>query len=85
MREVPTYSALHQRLRRERGRAQDHRCVEPGCEAQATQWGYLYGDPAPIREGGRTYSLDLAEYAPFCRAHHDALDRDIRRILRAAS
>lgn len=83
-REVPTYSALHQRLRRVRGRAQDHPCAEHGCGEQATQWAYLHLDLDPVREKGRTYSLDLSLYAPMCRRHHDALDVDIRSILRAS-
>ena len=71
-----TYAAVHQRLRKQRGSASQHRCVD--CENPAAEWSYDHADPdelvdshcgVPVR-----YSIDLNHYAPRCKVCHAYLD-----------
>lgn len=72
-----TYSTLHKRIRRQRGRARDHRCAHG--DHPATDWAYDRSDPAEVmipNSRGRLVpaSLDPEHYIPLCRIHHHALD-----------
>ena len=76
--EEPGYSAIHARLRKERGPASDYRCDV--CRERAADWAltappddpYLRVDPRTRHSG--VYSLNLASYTALCRKHHIELD-----------
>jgi hypothetical protein len=68
-----TYSAVHQRLWKQRGKAALHPCAI--CGGPATEWAYDHKDPneviGPEYHGLIvTYSLDLDHYRPLCRSCH---------------
>lgn len=67
---TPTYSAVHQRLQRVRGRADAHTCA---CGAPAAQWAYDRTDPAPLRAPW-PYSADLRRYVAMCVPCHKRFD-----------
>lgn len=88
----PTYSSAHQRLRRAKGRAANHRCVD--CGGPARTWSYRHGDPKELTEphtlkSGRVillaYSLDPAQYEARCTSCHTKMDVALRRGARRAS
>lgn len=61
--ERATYSAMHHRVYRARGRAS--RCVIPGCTSDGPfHWANISGD----------YN-DIWDYMQLCRTHHDEYDR----------
>ena len=71
------YGAAHERVRRERGPAKHHRCVD--CGLQARHWSYDHADPAQVssldaRTLGIPYSLDISHYEPRCVPCHKAFD-----------
>lgn len=68
--EVPTYSGLHQRLRKARGQAREQVCID--CGQQAGHWS-LDG-PASHAQDGYPYSLDLSAYVPRCVPCHKRHD-----------
>ena len=63
----PSYTAVHHRLRAQRGRASDHVCE---CGAPAKHWSYDRLDPNELQgvKNGRPvrYSADLDHYQPRC-------------------
>lgn len=71
-----TYSGAHARVRKLRGRASDHRCVD--CLGQATHWAYRHGSPSEV--SGEwvgfvlAYSPDPMDYDPRCTPCHKAYD-----------
>lgn len=79
--EHPTFSAVHQRIQRERGKAVAYRCVD--CGESAQEWSYNNADPNEVvgLDHGRplAYSLDIGNYDPRCKPCHRQLDRAIRR------
>lgn len=70
--ENATYSAVHQRLKRERGSARKHACFD--CGAKARQWSYDHADPDERRGGEGAYSLTLDRYQPRCVPCHKTYD-----------
>ena len=86
---IPGYDAAHRRVKRSRGLASAHRCVE--CAAPAAEWAYTGGDPDELttdptvrhEHPGLLYSLDPAMYVPMCvRCHRlkdHCLDHTIER------
>lgn len=75
-----TYRALHKRLARARGKADQYTCVDCGRPAQ--QWAYDNTDPNP-RESMQNGSLvqfsnDLNRYQPMCRRCHKNHDNNDR-------
>ena len=77
--DVVTYLGAHDRVRRDRGRAKDHSCVD--CGAPAAHWSYNHSDPnelsGPQGSKGTTpypYSLDSAFYDPRCSSCHTKFD-----------
>jgi hypothetical protein len=72
-----TYSAVHERLRRHRGRASEHPCEF--CGDQAGFWAYDHLDPDPQhhRTLGCPYSLDILHYVPLCGSCHQSFDRAV--------
>ena len=77
-----TYSGMHIRVNRLRGKASDHLCVD--CGSQAHHWSYDHTDPNPrfvhkVFKGPRklvAYSTDHERYQPRCRSCHQAFDRE---------
>lgn len=69
-----TYSAIHFRLRKERGRAGGMTCVR--CGGPAVQWAYDHTDPDERWDpaSGLPFSLDLDRYQPLCLSCHRRLD-----------
>lgn len=66
-----TYVAIHKRLKKERGFANEHKCVE--CKAQASDWACV-AEKKLVDEKGRKFSTNLYEYVPMCRSCHWKLD-----------
>lgn len=58
------YRAVHARIVNERGRADEHTCVD--CHGPARDWSYKR------RKG---YSTNIADYEPRCTKCHRAYDR----------
>ena len=71
-----SYRAVHGRLRKQRGRAQEHTCV--GCGDQAKQWSYTHDCPNEKQSDEGPYSVDLGRYQPMCVPCHKAFD--LRKI-----
>ena len=74
-----TYKGAHSRLRRERGKAAAHLCVQ--CGGRAQQWAYDHSDPAemtgPTSAGAGNsvhYSMDPSHYLPMCKSCHKCFD-----------
>lgn len=68
-----SYSAVHQRLRYQRGPARNQICVD--CQGPARQWslnGRRHDDP--FSEGEGPYSTDLSRYVPRCVPCHKRHD-----------
>jgi hypothetical protein len=73
------YHAVHDRLRRRRGKASDHACV--GCGEKARDWAYDYTcpDEAVWLERNLVYSHDVDRYQPMCTSCHRLQDNAHRR------
>jgi hypothetical protein len=68
-----TYDTVHNRLKRDRGPASSHECVD--CGKAARDWSYDGGAPDERKaHGGQSYSPDPAFYSPRCRRCHRAHD-----------
>lgn len=68
-----SYYAIHQRLKRARGRARAHRCTD--CSGPASQWSYTRTNGPGHRECEiGPYSVDLADYDPRCVSCHKKFD-----------
>jgi hypothetical protein len=84
-----TYSAVHQRLVRWRGKASGHPCVDCGQPAQ--DWAYNGKAAEPLTEphqrSGRSveYSADANDYDPMCRSCHTIRDKSLDGPNRAMS
>jgi hypothetical protein len=77
--DVVGYLGAHDRLRRDRGRAKEHQCVD--CGDQAEQWSYDHADPDELSGTQGTkgttpypYSLKPEHYDPRCKSCHVAFD-----------
>ncbi|MGO8608877.1 hypothetical protein ACC848_38560, partial [Rhizobium johnstonii] len=79
--EDPGYSTIHERLKRTRGRAAEHACVD--CGSQASQWSFCECTPeySVKLDHGRALrcTTDLNAYEPRCRACHNAQGVAARR------
>jgi len=77
-----TYTAAHERVRRERGRAKEHACVD--CGDQAAEWSYVGNAPDERKAvRGRSicaYSPSPEYYSPRCCKCHRAHDRELRKL-----
>lgn len=72
------YGLAHSHVRKRRGRADGHLCVD--CGSQAEEWSYIGGDPDEAVEidlRGRfwRYSLKPSYYAPRCKSCHSKFDK----------
>ena len=79
--EHPTISAIHQRLKAQRGVATGFRCID--CGGTAAEWSYNNADPQELvgidHGKEQAYSLDLANYDPRCKPCHRQFDRARRK------
>ncbi|NNG36932.1 hypothetical protein [Nakamurella aerolata] len=76
-REDAGYYAAHDRVKRDRGRAAEHLCVD--CSQPAQEWSYNHDDPderisVASSSAGAPYSLSPAHYSPRCIACHRRFD-----------
>lgn len=73
---VRTYEAQHQWLKKTRGPARSHRCVE--CGGRAAHWAYDHQDPdellGPTHGRFLKYSTKAEHYQPMCVRCHWAFD-----------
>lgn len=72
-REIISYFGVHRRIKRDRGLATTHRCID--CDQPAQQWSYDGGDPDelyydPPGKRRLAYSMDQEWYSPRCRSCH---------------
>lgn len=85
--EVVGYVGAHDRVRRLRGVARLHRCID--CGEPAEDWSYDGNDPAElidqIKPHGSPYSLLPKHYDPRCRPCHAAKDAAARRATRGVA
>ena len=73
-----SYTTLHQRLRKARGKARAHACVD--CGVSADHWSYNNsGEYERVSPEGRRYSLDIKQYEPRCVSCHSRFDAQARR------
>lgn len=73
--EVVGNKAAHDRVRRERGSASLHRCVD--CGGDAAHWSYDHRDEAELVDAKKgPYSLDPAHYEARCVPCHKRFDLD---------
>lgn len=77
-----TYRAVHRRVQRQRGHANQHDCAH--CGQQADQWAYDHEDPAEMSTEwyGKTvaYSAEVDHYLPLCRGCHARFDARGREV-----
>lgn len=71
------YTAAHQRCRSDRGRVQEHPCIDCGNPAQ--HWSYNHDDADEriaygLSANGVAYSLDPDHYSPRCVSCHKVFD-----------
>lgn len=80
---IVKYLSAHDRIRRARGPAKTHSCVD--CGGVAREWSYNGGDPEQLFEvigGSRlAYSLDIWRYSPRCKTCHARFDRAARGVV----
>jgi hypothetical protein len=62
------YGSARARLRKQRGRAQEHRCVECGEPADVYVYKPRRNAQTYIDPRGTPFSLDVRDYAPMCNA-----------------
>ncbi|WP_153175994.1 hypothetical protein [Streptomyces sp. E2N171] len=77
MTRLPSYRAIHQRLRRLNGPASHHAC--DWCGRTADHWAYNHADENEIY-AERLWSLDPEHYRPMCRKCHQRLDSNFRAV-----
>jgi hypothetical protein len=75
-REVLSYENAHSRLRRDRGPASAHSCVD--CGGAAQDWSYDHADPNERQSADGPYSQSQDHYQPRCRKCHYLLDHEAR-------
>lgn len=67
-----TYSGMHQRVRKVKGLARDHACVD--CGGKGSQWSYDRLDPDERRSEFGPYSVSLDHYVSRCVPCHKRFD-----------
>lgn len=68
--DVLTYTGIHRRLERDRGKASEFECV--GCGEPAQEWAY---DHLDLDEAGRPLSMKVEHYHPMCISCHRRFDK----------
>ena len=66
------YGTAHERIRKTRGSASDHRCSD--CGGVAAQWAYDHEDPDERHSDLGSYSTDPSHYRPLCVSCHKRFD-----------
>lgn len=73
---APGYSAVHMRLRVDRGSASNYKCAD--CDQDAKHWSYNHNDPSEfsgiVSGYSISYSADVSRYSPRCVPCHKAYD-----------
>lgn len=74
-----SYSAMHQRVKKARGKARDHECA---CGAPAAHWSYQHGHPSErIGDTGNgtiaAYGTDIWAYRAMCVSCHKKYDLEV--------
>lgn len=76
LQEVVGYAGAHRRVKRARGFAKEHACLD--CGAPAVAWAYDHTDENALigESAGKSvpYSLDIERYDPLCRSCHTRRD-----------
>lgn len=73
-----TYSAAHDRVEKQRGKAREWMCAF--CAVPAEGWAYTHDDPEEkVSPEGWPYSLDSDRYIPLCQSCHKELDWAYRK------
>jgi hypothetical protein len=72
-----SYVAVHLRLRKARGRAKDHECVE--CQTPARQWALTHNRDKALSAPQGPFSLNLDDYEPMCVRCHKTMDMNYLR------
>jgi DNA-directed RNA polymerase subunit RPC12/RpoP len=67
-----SHSAIHQRLRKERGPAREYPCIS--CGKTAYEWAYQH-QGEELQDIRGTYSENIADYEAMCRSCHRRLDK----------
>lgn len=75
--DAASYTAVHLRLRVERGPARSHPCVD--CGEVAHDWSYNGRDENCVRSPRGVYSVNLDNYDPRCRCCHRQYDARMRK------
>lgn len=71
--EEATYSAIHQRLKSQRGCASDMKCID--CEGKAQHWSYTHDSEYELVDSDLgPYSTNLSDYVPRCVRCHKRFD-----------
>lgn len=74
--EVVGYGAAHERLYKDLGRADSHRCAD--CGGPAQHWSYDHMDREELyRHDGLPYSLNPDHYSPRCVPCHKRFDLQV--------
>ena len=76
----PSYSTMHKRLHRERGRAKHQDCVD--CGTTAHSWSYNHDSENELEGDGNRgqifkYGTSLDDYSPRCMPCHKKFDLEI--------
>lgn len=71
-----SYAGMHAWLRRRRGRASQHACVD--CPQPAAHWSYSHDDPDERSSDQGAYSLKAEHYAPRCVSCHRRHDLAVK-------
>lgn len=72
-----TYTAMHLRVRKARGRAAEHLCID--CRRPAAQWSYDRADPDQRQSAEGPYSVRIEHYEPRCVPCHKRFDLEATR------
>lgn len=80
-RHLVDYSAVHYRIKAERGKASEYKCA--ACKDQAFHWAYQHTDPqGEVSNFGGPFSRDTSHYKPMCVSCHRTLDNNHRKNTR---
>lgn len=66
-------TGAHRRVRKARGPASDHSCVD--CGGTAKEWAYDHKDPEERAHPQGAFSLKVEHYQPMCVSCHRRFDR----------
>lgn len=72
MESVLTYKAMHQKLKRKRGRAAEQTCS--ACNNQASTWAYMHNCEDELIDDGWAYCPHIEHYSAMCMPCHMKLD-----------